>query len=69
MVHIASIISSDFIYFFYKAEIVSFKVDKASTAILAEFINSVDASSLILVGELPEDTEIKNYIMELIDCK
>lgn len=58
--YVAALIISNNVYLFYKAQIISLKVDKTSTNIPPEYSNFTDVFFLDLVANFPEHTVINN---------
>ncbi len=69
IVHIAtfSINSGDKVYLSKKTQIAHHKVDKALTKVSNKYADFVDIFSAKLAVELPQHTEINNYVIKLVD--
>lgn len=57
------------IHHFYKAQIISLKVNKTFTAIFSKYVNFVDIFSLDLIVKFSKYIKINDYTINLIDDK
>ena len=69
VVHVASIIETMSIHLAREAQIAALQADKAPTKVPAEYADYVDVFFPDLVMELPENTDMNEHAIKLIDRK